>query len=145
MRTSYVLIFLFCLFSPGCSTDLEHYCEGETGLPVIKLEGTKGDFYRKVKTVTTIHQDTLDLICTEIGKLNPTFSNAKGSHYRITFWFVDSKSSKRPIEVYWDPGDGFVFWIGVKYFKNDTLARLLAEIIDVDEVRHSEKFRIEAW
>jgi hypothetical protein len=147
MKEYLFLLIIFGLFTGGCEGGFDHYCIEGNGFTEVKFEGTSGDFRMKVKTVSDISQETIDLICSEIKKLEPTFSNARGSDYSITFRYTDPTISKRPVEMYRIkfPEEKFVFWIGVKYYKNDSLAKLLMEIVDVDEIRDSDKYIIEKW
>lgn len=143
-----IVVFSFGFFLYGCNGDFNDYCQdGKAGDYEVKFEGSSGDFYRKVRTISSINQDSIDLICSEIKKLTPTFSNPKGSDFSITFRFASGESSIPPIEMYRVPlpEEKFVFWIGLKYYKNDTLAKLLMEIVNVDEIRSSDKYKTEKW
>ncbi|MFZ2898674.1 MAG: hypothetical protein WA004_08640 [Saprospiraceae bacterium] len=147
MKKNLFSLLVFCLFIGACEGDFDPYCEGKKGSIEVKFEGTAGDFYMKEKTVSTISQDTIDLICSEVKNLKPAFSNARGSDYSITFRFIDPTISQRPVEMYRIkfPEEKFVFWVGVKHYQNDTLAKLLMEVVNVDEIRRSDKYKIEKW
>ena len=141
-----ILVFFSC--SSCINPDLKEYCgQFSDSIPSLKFEGVGGEFHMKIKEVVINKQDTIDLICAKINELKQVhLLTGKGADWVITFY--DPNGGRRYLlEVYKksSPVKCYVFRLGVKYYENDSLARLFEEIIDLNDIRNNEKYRIEEW
>jgi hypothetical protein len=129
------------------SFDMEGYCIGHTAEEaVVIFQGVSGDFYMKEKVVERIDEATFDQICSELDNFTPTWTGGRGSDYRIRF-FLRSLEGSTLINLFQNSSSEprYTFGIGLKYYTNDQLARLLIELVDVEEVRTSDEYIIDSW
>jgi len=134
-----ILSFLCCH-----STEFNTYCQTDEN-PILKFEGTGNDFYMKVKTIKDLDDSLVEQICSEIGKLEHISGTSRGSDYSISFMFKND--NKYNIEMYYYPESvtKYLFWIGLKFYKNDSLAHIFTQTLNVDEIKSNDDYKIDEW
>lgn len=139
-----LFILMYILLSCAQSTEIDYCSSMRDSRFFIRFEGIRGkDLHNKVKDVEDFTQSEINAICSLLNSMQPrTLSDARLFDWRIWIAFDDQKTEDVAIHYKADHELKYIIRVGNKYYQSTKLGVLIESIIDLEEIKINESYRI---